>query len=133
MMPTIFPSLAPNAIPSAWYEQQQSLSDLSEQLEHDEQELEEQLVRAGSASMHFKIIGLRQNLYLSEADEPDFQEHMSEADTEQAASEQEDADQQDFGTPEGMYPPEPDQGDQDDMNLPGLSDDEEEGLPVALL
>ncbi|KAJ2961003.1 hypothetical protein NQZ79_g3746 [Umbelopsis isabellina] len=133
MMDTIFPSLEPNAIPSAWYEQQQSLSDLSEQLEHDEQELEEQLVRAGSASMHFKIIGLRQNLYASEADEPDFQEHMSEADTEQAASEQEDGEQQEFGTPEGMYQPEPDHDDQDDMNLPGLSEDEEDGLPVALL
>jgi len=128
MNPIIFPSLAPNAVPSAWYEQQQSLSDMSEQLEHDEQELEEQLVRAGSASMHFKIIGLRQNLYASDADEQEFQEHMSEEDTEQAASEPDDEGNPEPSTPDIMH-----QEDQDDMNLPGLSDEEEEGLPVALL
>jgi hypothetical protein len=126
---TIFPPLAPNAIPSAWYEQQQSLSDMSEQLEHDEQELEEQLVRAGSASMHFKIIGLRQNLYASEVDEQEFQEHMSEEDTEQAASEADD----DEGNPEPSTPDIINQADEDDMNLPGLSDEEDDGLPVALL
>ncbi|KAI8582980.1 hypothetical protein K450DRAFT_225728 [Umbelopsis ramanniana AG] len=122
----LFPSLAPNAIPSAWYEQQQSLLDMSEQLEHDEQELEEQLVRAGSASMHFKIIGARQNPYASDVDEQELQEHMSEADTEPAPSEDE-------GHPDPSTPDIMNQADEDDMNLPGLSDEEEEGLPIALL
>ncbi|CAO3658741.1 unnamed protein product [Umbelopsis ramanniana] len=125
----LFPSLAPNAIPSAWYEQQQSLLDMSEQLEHDEQELEEQLVRAGSASMHFKNIGARQNPYASDVDEQELQEHMSEADTDPAPSEE----GEDEGNPEPSTPDIIHQTDEDDMNLPGLSDEEEDGLPIALL
>jgi hypothetical protein len=101
---------------------------MSEQLEHDEQELEEQLLRAGSASMHFKIIGARQNPFASDVDEQELQEHMSEADTEPALSEEGDEGNPDPSTPDIMN-----QADEDDMNLPGLSDEEEEGLPIALL